>query len=196
MASPCAALSLCRASWSILLSRRALLLLLAAGVSACGFQLRGGRPLPDVLRSVFIEVNQEYRTLEPPIVASLRSALRARGAEVQRKARDAEARLVIERLDEHRQVISVGSDGKAIEYELTTTIQYTVKADGRTVLPHQSLSLSRDYSFNADAVLAKEAEELKLREAMQAELAELMMLRLEASLMMPTSVETPPPTPH
>ena len=71
------------------------------------------------------------------------------------------------------------------------------------MLPHQTLSLSRDYSFNADAVLAKEAEELKLREAIQAELAELMMLRLEASLMMPSAQaepampgEQPLPTPR
>lgn len=154
-------------------------------VTACGFQLRGGRALPDALRSVFIEVEQEYRTLEPPIVAALRGALRARGAEVQRKARDAQARLVITRLDEQRQVISVGPDGKAIEYELTTTIAYTVRSGGEVILPQQSLSLSRDYSFNADAVLAKEAEERQLREAMQTELAELMLLRLEASLMGP-----------
>ena len=191
MVSRYGGLSSCRASWSISLFRHPAILLTVALISACGFQLRGGRPLPDVLRSVFIEVNQEYRTLEPPIVGSLRAALRARGAEVERKERDARAKLVIEELIEQRQVISVGPDGKAIEYELTTTIQYTVKADGETVLPHQTLSLSRDYSFNADAVLAKEAEELKLREAIQAELAELMMLRLEASLMMPSAQAEP-----
>ena len=154
MVSRYGGLSSCRASWSISLFRHPAILLTVALISACGFQLRGGRPLPDVLRSVFIEVNQEYRTLEPPIVGSLRAALRARGAEVERKERDARAKLVIEELIEQRQVISVGPDGKAIEYELTTTIQYTVKADGETVLPHQTLSLSRDYSFNADAVLA------------------------------------------
>ena len=103
--------------------RHPAILLAVALISACGFQLRGGRPLPDVLRSVFIEVNQEYRTLEPPIVGSLRAALRARGAEVERKERDARAKLVIEELVEQRQVISVGPDGKAIEYELTTTLR-------------------------------------------------------------------------
>ena len=165
---------------------RGLAVLLVVMTTACGFQLRGNRELPVALRSVFIEVKQQYRTLEPPIVGSLRSALRARGAEVHRKSRDAETRLVVEKLDERRQVVSVGADGKAIEYELTTTIQYTIRsAAGEVLLPHQSLSLSRDYSFNSEAVLAKEAEELQLRESMQAELAELMMLRLEASLMEP-----------
>lgn len=175
------------------MSSRVAILLAVTLVTACGFQLRGGQALPDALSSVFIEVEQEYRTLEPPIVASLRAALRARGAEVQRKARNADVRLVITRLDENRQVISVGPDGKAIEYELTTSIAYTLRNASGVVLPVQHLSLSRDYSFNADAVLAKEAEERQLREAMQSELAQLMLLRLEASLMEPLPADNAAP---
>jgi LPS-assembly lipoprotein len=42
--------------------------------------------------------------------------------------------------------------------------------------------VSRDYFFNAQQVLAKEAEESRLRDYIQNDLAELILLRLEAVL--------------
>ena len=166
-------------------------LLLGAVLSACGFQLRGRTPLPPELGQVFIQVESDYEVLEPPIVAALRRSLRARGALVVRKAREASSALVIQRLDNTRRILSVGADGKAIEYELTTTVRYVLQDAGVNRIPPQSLSITRDYLFNSDAVLATEAEERKLREVMQAELAELMLLRLEYTLSAEPD-ETPP----
>ena len=44
------------------------------------------------------------------------------------------------------------------------------------------LVATRDYSFEPQQVLAKEAEELRLRQFIQHELAELLMLRIDAAL--------------
>ena len=167
-------------------------LLLGALLSACGFLLRGRAPLPPELGQVFIQVETAYDVLEPPIVAALRRSLRARGALVVRKAREASSALVIQQLANDRRILSVGGDGKAIEYELTTTVRYVLQDAGANRIPPQSLSITRDYLFNSDAVLATEAEERKLREVMQAELAELMLLRLEYTLSAVSS-ESPPP---
>ena len=131
---------------------------------------------------MFIQVQSDYGVLEPPIVAALRRSLRARGATVVRKAWQADAALVIEALQDSRRILSVGSDGKAIEYELTTTVRYSLRDNGKNRIAPQQLSLARDYLFNSEAVLATEAEERKLRDVMQAELAELMLLRLESTL--------------
>lgn len=153
-----------------------------AVLSACGFQLRGRRALPPALNQVFIQVQSDYGVLEPPIVAALRRSLRARGATVVRKSWQADSALVIESLRDSRRILSVGSDGKAIEYELTTTVRYALRNDNANRIAPQQLSLTRDYLFNSEAVLATEAEERKLRDVMQAELAELMLLRLESTL--------------
>ena len=134
-------------------------------------------------------MQSEYGVLEPPIVAALRRSLRARGATVVRKAWQADSALVIEQLENTRRILSVGSDGKAIEYELTTTVRYALRDDKDNRIPPQQLSLTRDYLFNSEAVLATEAEERKLRDVMQAELAELMLLRLESTL----AAQTPHP---
>lgn len=151
-------------------------------LSACGFQMRGRRALPPALNQVFIQVQSDYGVLEPPIVAALRRSLRARGATVVRKPWEADSALVIESLQNARRILSVGSDGKAIEYELTTTVRYALRDSGENRIAPQQLSLTRDYLFNSEAVLATEAEERKLRDVMQAELAELMLLRLESTL--------------
>ncbi|HVT37221.1 MAG TPA: LPS assembly lipoprotein LptE [Nevskiaceae bacterium] len=83
-------------------------------------------------------------------------------------------------LFETRSVLSIGADGKALEYQLTTSVRYLVSSGGKALLAPDVLTASRDYSYNATQVLAKEAEESRLREFIQNELAELLLLRLEA----------------
>ena len=59
---------------------------------------------------------------------------------------------------------------------------YRVERDGAVLVPNDLLQISRDFSFNADQVLAKDAEEARLRAYIQTELAELILIRLEARL--------------
>ncbi|MAY27302.1 MAG: hypothetical protein CMK02_13555 [Polycyclovorans sp.] len=88
----------------------------------------------------------------------------------------------IQDLNTVREVLSVGSDGKALEFLLRTTVTYRVERDGAVLVPNDLLQISRDFSFNADQVLAKDAEEARLRAYIQTELAELILIRLEARL--------------
>jgi LPS-assembly lipoprotein len=85
-------------------------------------------------------------------------------------------------LRETRSVLSVGLDGKALEFQLTTRVRYEVLRDGQALLPPDTMQVMRDYSYNAQEVLAKEAEETRLREFMQNDLAEQLMLRIDTLL--------------
>jgi LPS-assembly lipoprotein len=161
---------------------RALVLALAVLVSACGFHLAGRRPLPEPLHAVFIDSVVPYRVVEPPVEAALRSRLVRRGSIVTSKPADARCTLRLTKLEERREVLSVGPDGKALEFLLTAQASYELIAGDKVLVPSDALSVSRDYSFNAQQVLAKEAEESRLREYIQDELAELILLRLEARL--------------
>ena len=151
-------------------------------LSACGFHLVGNRPLPEELKSVYINVLAPFRVSEPPLESYLRSSLLRRGGQVQGKADAAVTVIRLSDLKEARTVLSLGPDGKALEYQLTTSVHYQVSRDGKQLLPPDELSVSRDYSFNAQQVLAKEAEEARLRDFIQNELAELLLLRLETTL--------------
>ena len=52
------------------------------------------------------------------------------------------------------------------EYEIFYTIKYSVTAEGKELLTTQTLTLTRDYSFDETTLLAKEHEEDILREAL------------------------------
>lgn len=156
-----------------------LLMVLLAG---CGFHLAGSRPLPQPLQSTYIEVVVPYRVSEPPLEVSLRTLLQRRGGHVKSSAASAATVIRLSNLKESRLVLSIGTDGKVLEFQLVTTVTYQVNSGGKVLMPPDTLSLSRSYSFNAEQVLAKDAEEARLREYIQRELAELLLLRMEAVL--------------
>lgn len=158
------------------------ILSLLLALQACGFHPAGSRPLPTVLQRVYIDVSVPYRVSEPPLQTSLRTRLLRQGAEVTKDAASASAVIKLSNLKEGRQVLSVGTDGKALEFLLVTTVDYEVHAANRALVPSGSLRVTRDYSFNEGQILAKEAEEERLREYIQDELAELLLLKVETQL--------------
>ncbi len=157
-------------------------LTLALGLQACGFHLAGTRPLPEPLQKVYIDVIAPYRVVQPPLETALRAILQRRGAEVRGEAGAGTTVIRLSDLNETREVLSVGTDGKALEFRLVTSVNYQAFRDGALLAGPDSLRLTRDYSFQPEQVLAKEAEEARLREYIQTEIAELMLLRLEAQL--------------
>jgi LPS-assembly lipoprotein len=162
--------------------RTTLATLLVLLLSACGFRLVGEGQLAPELHSVYVDMPLGYRVAEPPLVTTLRARLARRGAEVASRAERAEAVLRLTHLDERRETLSIGTDGKALEYRLVIGVRYELLRDGVALLPAGDLSVSRDYSFQLDQILQKELEEQQLREYIQNELAELVMLRLETGL--------------
>ncbi|MFC4251820.1 LPS assembly lipoprotein LptE [Sinimarinibacterium flocculans] len=162
-------------------------------LSACGFHLAGTRPLPEPLQRVYINVIAPYQVVQPPLETALRAILQRRGADVRGETAPGTAVIRLSELEETREVLSVGIDGKALEFRLVTSVQYQVFRDGRMLAGPDSLRLTRDYSFQPEQVLAKEAEEARLRAFIQTEMAELMLLRLESQLGKLAAVSTPAP---
>ena len=154
-------------------------------LAGCGFHFAGSRPLPPALASVYIDVVTPYRVSKPPLEGALSSRLLRRGAKLSGSLTAAHTILRITDLKETREVLSVDPFGKAVEFKLTTRLAYEAAEAGRDPLAPDTLTVSRDYSFNAQQVLAKEAEEQRLQNFMQDELAELLLLRLESQLAVP-----------
>jgi LPS-assembly lipoprotein len=161
-------------------------LLLAGLLGGCGFHLAGSRPLPEALRVVYIDLVAPYRVSEPPVETALRALLQRRGAVVLSGASEDALYIRLSELEESRETLSVGSDGKVLEFSLTTRVRFEAFRGTQALVPADQIAVTRDLSFNVQQVLAKEAEEERLREFIQAEMAELLMLRLEAVLSRPT----------
>jgi LPS-assembly lipoprotein len=118
---------------------------------------------------------------EPPVETSLRDRLARRGAKVETKDDEGVTLIRLSELKESREVLSVGPDGKALEYELILRVKYEVRTGQHVWIPPSQIEARRDYSFNAQQVLPKEQEAERLREYLENELAELLLLRIETA---------------
>lgn len=156
--------------------------LLPLMLAACGFHLAGDRPLPPALQSVYIDMVDPYRVTAAPVEAALLKRIASRGGAVKSRAAEAAVTLRLSNLRQNEEVLSIGTDSKAVEYRLIVSLHYELDAAGKVLVPADSISVSRDFSFSAQQILAKNAEQDKLNAWLQDEVAELLLLRLEAVL--------------
>jgi LPS-assembly lipoprotein len=159
--------------------RRLLPCLVVAGLglaSACGFQLRGNEPLPAALATPYIEAGDHYT----PLYAALSARLRAAGARPASDPADATAVIRLHEDKTGREVLSVSGRNTPGEFEVYYSVAYSVAAGDKELLARQQVTLTRDYSYDETAILAKEHEEQSLRSALADELAGLMLRRLAA----------------
>lgn len=169
------------------LTRKAILGLSGALLlAACGFHPVGSRPMPASLQSVYVELIDPYRVTMPPVQEALKARIVRGGGVVKSKADEATTVLRLSDLREAQEVLSIDTDGRAIEYRLLTRVTFEMRrvVDGKAevLIAPESQTVSRDYSFSAQQILAKEAEEARLRRYIQDELAERVLLRVEARL--------------
>ena len=160
------------------MSARALMIaMLAAAALAgagCGFQLRGRVELSPQMRTPYLEAPDRYSAL----YAELTAALEAAGARLA-PTREAASAVIHIYVDETgRDVLSVSARNTPQEYEVFYTIEYSVTSGGVELLPRQARTLARDYAYDDRAVLAKQNEERRLREALARELASIVARRL------------------
>lgn len=108
----------------------------------------------------------------------LRRALEASGTEFAPTRAAATAVIRIDRDETGQRVLSVSARNTPAEYSIFYTVTYAVSAGGEELLPPQTLTLTRDYTFDEEALLAKQHEEEILREALARDLVALVMRRL------------------
>lgn len=145
-------------------------------VSGCGFHLRGQAPLPASLATPFIDSSDRYT----PLHAALEARLRAAGARLATDPAAASAVIHLHKDETGRELLSVSANNTPGEFEVYYTVEYSVSAGGGELLKRQQVTLTRDFSYDETAVLAKEHEERSLRAALAEELASLMLRRLAA----------------
>lgn len=148
---------------------------LVAGVLAgCGFRLQGKVPLPAALALTWVETDDA----QTDFVQDLRRSLRASGAALAPTRAGATAVLRIERDELLERVLSVSGRNVPREYELTYVVRFAVEGPAGALLPEEEVSVSREFSFDERAVLAKEREQEMLRAALARDLAGVVMNRL------------------
>ncbi len=77
-------------------------------------------------------------------------------------------------------VLTLDSDGKALEYELILQVSFDVKnPDNSYLLREQSISLNRDFLFDKRDLLGSNEEAQRLFDEMRSDVAKLIVYRLQ-----------------
>ena len=160
-------------------SRRQLIgaaaLLGAAGLSGCGFRLRGSFDAP--FKTMYLQMAENT-----PFSTVLERQIRAGSSiEIVNDPNEAEAILVLMNQTRSSDILSINDAGRAREYELTMTIDFRVSSpDGFDYLEPTTLSATRDMSYSEIQFLSREKEENFLYRDMEKDLIGQLVRYIEA----------------
>ena len=147
----------------------ALALTLALG--GCGFRLAGSERLPAVLAKPYLSVKDPYTDFSREFERELKGS----GALLQDGRQDATATIEVTKDFVEQRTLAVSARNIPTDYELRYTVTFDVKGPDADILPPQTITLSRDYSFEENELLAKEHEADILRASMARDLATMAM---------------------
>jgi len=140
-------------------------------LGGCGFRLAGSERLPAVLAKPYLSVKDPYTDFAREFERQLKSS----GALLQLGRQDATATIEVTKDLVEQRTLSVSARNIPTDYELRYTVTFDVKGPDAEILAPQTITLSRDYSFEENVLLAKEHEADILRAQMARDLATMAM---------------------
>jgi len=153
--------------------------LLLALLPACGFQLRGDVELPLALQETYLESKNPYTGM----ARALRVELEAAGGSIVESSEQASAVLHIIREVSENRILSVGSTGKASEYELFNEVIFSLSdAQGEVLIEPQTLRMTRDLVFDETELLGKISEAEGIHRQMRRNMARQIIIRIGVGL--------------
>lgn len=108
----------------------------------------------------------------------LRATLEASGVNLVDSAADATATFTISFDATDQRVLSVSARNVPTEYEVYYTVEYALQGGSQNLLEFQTLTLTRDYTYDSTLVLGKAREEELLREAIVDDLVRIVLKQI------------------
>ncbi len=150
------------------------ILLILCALTACGFRLAGSETLPAVMARPYLSLKDPYTDFSRELEHQLKSS----GATLQLTPAGATATVEVTKDLVQQRTLAVSAKNIPTEYELTYTITFSVQGVDRELLAPQTVSLSKDFSYNETLQLAKEHEADILRQQMARDLVSIALRRL------------------
>ena len=141
----------------------------------CGFHLAGSGDFSSSFDNTSVQSAASSRELVRLIEKNLKSnQINVVGID------QATALINVLRDETEKVVLTLDSDGKAREYELSLNVIFNVKRpDNSYLLREQSVSLNRDFVFDKRNLLGANEEEQQLFSEMRSDAAKLIVYRLQ-----------------
>jgi LPS-assembly lipoprotein len=144
------------------------------GLCACGFRLAGSQPLPAVLARPYLSVRDPYTEFAREFEHQLKSS----GAQVQSVRQDSTAIIDVTKDLVEQRTLAVSTRNIPTDYQLIYTVTYSVRVADKELLAPQTITVSRDYSFQENELLATQHEADVLRAQMARDLVSIAMRAL------------------
>jgi LPS-assembly lipoprotein len=149
-------------------------MLAMVSLTACGFHLQGAFLPPAGMEKTYIASSDRNSLFLREFAAQLRAA----GVELTDTVADATATFTIFADETDQRVLSVSARNVPTEYEVFYTITYSLDSGANSLMPQQTMTLTRDYTYDSTLVLGKAREEELLREAIVEDLVRIVMKQI------------------
>lgn len=157
--------------------------LLTLVISGCGFQLRGAIDISTEVSPLYLQQNSVFE-----LAREIKTLLATNNIEVVSDPAQSNSQLVLLNESKQRRVISVDGNGRAREYSLTYSVNFTMtvqkageQAGDVVIAPKQeTVSLTRSLIFEPEAVLAVTNEVEIFYKEMRGNAARSILLKLQA----------------
>ena len=143
-------------------------------LAGCGFQLQGALTTPAEMERTYIAASDQHSAF----YRKLRAAMRESGVQLVDNAADATATLTVSFDETDQRVLSVSARNVPTEFEVYYTIRYALNAGEKNLLETQTLTLTRDYTYDPTLVLGKAREEELLRRAIVGDLVRIVLKQI------------------
>ncbi|MGB5627703.1 MAG: LPS assembly lipoprotein LptE [Woeseiaceae bacterium] len=153
---------------------RLLLIALVSLVAGCGFQMQGAITTPAEMERTYIATDNRHSLF----YWELRKQLQAAGVELVDTSADSTATISILYDETDQRVLSVSARNVPTEYEVYYTIEYAIDGSTARLVEPQTLTVTRDYTYDSTLVLGKAREEELLREAVVKDLVRIVLKRI------------------
>lgn len=157
----------------------------ALALAGCGFHLRGSAALPTVMQQrVYLQVNGGGE-----FARSLAAALRASRVDVLDQPAKGVATLAVPSAGFSSRMLTSGAVQRVGEYVVAFGVQFNLAdADGRVVVPTQSIELSHEFAIDQTQFSAITSETEAIQRTLVREMTDAVMRRLEAQARLGTRV--------
>jgi LPS-assembly lipoprotein len=154
-----------------------ILLGLSLLVSACGFQIREEAELPPEMARTRILVEAENSVFARRVRLLLsQSGVQFVGAD------QATAFLEIPLNSVQTEVLTIGDNARVREYRVSHTVRFRLTdADGREIIPWQTMRQAREISFDEQEILATSREQEYLKQDLAESLSRQLVTRLQSA---------------
>ncbi|TPG10764.1 hypothetical protein EAH75_07410 [Rhodanobacter glycinis] len=159
------------------LFQASLLLATALALSACGFHLRANAALPPQMQRVHLTVNGGG-----DFQRRLTRALETSGVTVEDDSGAGIAELRVPVAAFGTDTLSAGGYVRITEYAVRYQVQFDVTdAAGNTLVPHQRIDMSREYSYDASNTVGNASQVQEIQRSLNDDMVQAILFRLQAA---------------